>query len=174
MKAHFQLASMVVMAFGAGCLTTEVERGEEPTAAFVSGRTDVRVIEDTGETWVISPPLLPEGRYGYQVSLMARWMEEEVPRFQVYLFSRRIEWAWFDQALSAEGDILEIESVERQVGGPNAYEERVICRVPESMLEAGADGGLDLVFRGRGGQQAVEIPGFFVGGFLDRVRKLRD
>lgn len=173
-KATGILLLVITLVLLAGCESVEVETGEAPDAAFISGRTDVRVLPESGETWVVSPPLLPEGRWGYQVSLIARWPGEPdgPPQFEVYFFSKRIEWAFFDQVLSADGESLEVVVNERQVGGPQSYEERVTARLSNELIMAGEDDGLRLVFRGRGGQQVVEIPAFFIEGFLERVERV--
>ncbi len=164
--------SCLSLFFWGGCASLSPEEsveGAAATAEFVSSRSTVDWLPEKEETWILTPPYFPEGRYGPQISLLAQIGEDERERLLVYLFVKRVEWAYLEKAFGPEGKQLEMEFFGRQVGSPGAFEERVGAVVSRELLEAGMDGGLDLVFSGRGGQQAVAVPGFLIEGFLKKL-----
>jgi len=174
-KGHFRqgiiITSLLFML--SACQTTRKEPDIVADADYVMTMTDVRVDSDTEETWIVTPPYFPEGRYGYQVSLIARIPESGEPRYQVYLFSNRVEWAFFEEALAPDGTKLEVEHYGRKVGGDYDYEERIGSWVSKEQLESAAENGnnFELVFLGRGGQQPVSIPPYYVEGFLKKLER---
>ena len=143
--------------------------GRPVSPEFVSSRSTVDRLPEEEETWILTPPYFPEGRYGPQVSLLAQIGNDGQSRFLVYLFVKRVEWAYLENAFGPGGKPLEVEFFGRQVGSPGAFEERVGAVVSRELLEGGADDGLELVFRGRGGQQPVTVPEFLIEGFLMKL-----
>lgn len=166
------LAVLIVWTL-AGCATPG---GKTPLpeldAEFVRENSTVNRDPETDALYITTPPYFPEGRYGHQVSLISEKAPETPLRFQVYLFSKRIEWANFERALGPEGNPLEFKIHNRSVGGPNALEERVGAYVSRETLEAALGEELKIVFVGPGGQQAVSIPGFIIEGFLQKVDRI--
>ena len=158
---------------GSSCMTTG-DRTSLPKldASFIRENSTVNRDPDNDILYITTPPYFPEGRYAHQVSLIAEKAPEDPVRFQVYLFTKRIDWANFDRALGPEGDILEMKIHNRSVGGPNALEERVGAFVSRETLESALTSELKIVFVGAGGQQPIILPGFIIEGFLAKVDRI--
>jgi hypothetical protein len=165
----FAASAWAVLSSGCASGPPEAERGVIPDPAFVRANSTVDRVADTGVAWVMTPPYFPNGRFSEQVSLLAKHFPDGRLRFEVYLFTKRVEWAQFETAYGPEGERLEIEFYGRSVGSPGAYEERLGAVVNRSLLEGGLEAGLEFVFVGRGGQQPVALPAFMIQGFLEKV-----
>jgi hypothetical protein len=160
-----------------GCTTPETTVDppdyENPDAVFV--REHAQVDEREGETWVITAPYFPRGRFGPQASLVARWFPEGPVRYQLYYYHALDRWADYLTALNAAGERLAVELIGKRVGQNSQFEERVGIWLEEQALTRARDAGepLAMTLVGQRRREPIAVPPWMIDGFLEKVAFVR-
>ncbi|MGJ3241444.1 MAG: hypothetical protein ACFE0O_00590 [Opitutales bacterium] len=160
-----------------GCRTTETTIDppdyDHPDARFV--REHAQVDQREGETWVMTAPYFPRGRFGPQASLVARWFPDGEVRYQLYYYHPLDRWANYLTALDADGDRLAVELIGKRVGQNNQYEERVGIWLKEPALRTARDAeeSLTLTLVGQRRRESIAVPPWMIDGFLEKVSFVR-
>ena len=109
---------------------------------------------------------IPSG--GFQRSRLRHYNTEQFNLYQLYVQYQAEKWALFEQAYDILGNELKFTKIERQVHKPWIWEDFAIT-LERAYLNRASTEGLSVKAIGRLGETVLELPAFYIQGFLQKV-----
>ena len=153
-------------------LTMVVSCAQQPltTAAQVENNTQMETDEYQQHTWVSGPKLgdMFDGQY----SLRGNFSGGNISYYELlFLKSRDVKRgeAFYNKGFDKDGQELQVVPISRKAW-PYEYMTEVIgVRLTREALTKASTEGLTVQIEGRGDKPVVELPAFYVAGFLKKV-----
>ena len=143
------------------------------TADQVAANTDIEQLEYQPGTWLSGPKMGNrfEGEYHLRGNLSGR----NINYYQlVFLKSREIIKgpAFYKKSFDTNGQELPMVVIKRQAWPYETFTEVIGVRLTRERLTEASTEGLTVKFVGRGDRPVVEVPAFYVAGFLKKVDEI--
>ena len=143
---------------------------ENTAAGQVGNRTDVNIYASEGTTWFVGPSVGQPPLLDVEYFLRAYKNGDNKIHFQLYVILKsRHRWRFFDRALDTNGKVLEVKQV--GVDWESGWKtEHLLIQLSRPYLNRlAAKLGLSLRFTGKQGEIVLNVPSFYVKGFLRKV-----
>ncbi len=176
-KIFFLLIVPLVMA---GCaaqkdVSPSTSNQYEYIAALCEENTDGL----TSQTEVTGPPIpnkLLETNVFLRSIKPARLV---VPHYQIYILAyyKSDTWRNYDTAFDSNGKELNVLVLSREMGNRTGcgstthYDEHIIINTNQEYLEEHTETGMNITISGKGGEEIIIIPGYYITAFLDAIPK---
>ncbi len=109
---------------------------------------------------------------GTDYHLRALWKDDAYDVTQLYVVDAGYDWRFLENANDINGNSLHADRNATNVEFGLCYEHVLVELMPD-YLEARRKSGLSIKVWGRAGEQIVEVPAFYVDGFLRKVDEYR-
>ena len=151
-------------------ITSSFEFSENSAAGQVGNRTIVEIYPSEGTMWFVGPGVSQSPPLKGEYFLRACKETGDEIRFQLYIKQKsRHRWFFFNRAVDSKGNKFPVKQVgvDRDSGWKT---EHVLIRLSRAYLNgAAAKLGLSLRITGKQGEVILNVPSFYVRGFIRRV-----
>jgi hypothetical protein len=139
----------------------ELNPAKTPDA--VAARTKVQADSFKNTTFIIGPTFhAKDDIYGVHWHLWTRVGDDTC---YLSLNDLRRDWAFFEHAADSKGKQFQVVQQDRRVVA-RMVEERLYLSFPPGYLMANAESGTTIKIWGLRGQEVIEVPGYYLTGFL--------
>lgn len=143
------------------------------TSDEVYAKTESEFDQYRRSTQITGPRLnLDNGNTAGTTTVLMRdiWIDGRRDSLQLYVSDPGFGWRFYGSANDIEGTSLPLLEISRDPVGRYCYEDVAVVLTPE-YLDARRESGLSIKVWGNAGQRIVDVPGFYVDGFLRRVEE---
>lgn len=157
---------------------TEIDSGVSSSFAFsentaagqVGNRTDVNIYASEGTTWFVGPTVGQPPSLDAEYFLRAYKNGDNRIHFQLYVILKsRHHWRFLDSALDTNGKVLQVKPVGVDLEAGWKTEHLLIQLGRPYLNRLAAKLGLSLRVTGKQGEIVLNVPSFYVEGFLRKV-----
>lgn len=111
----------------------------------------------------------------HSYSLRAMKDEKSGVKFiQLYVSHQDTDWIFFDNAVDSDGTKLEFLKIDQRASSGTQYGVGVVedfaITLPEKYLTDKSQSGFQIRAYGKNGRRAVNVPPFYIQGFIDRYQ----
>jgi hypothetical protein len=143
---------------------------ENTAAGQVGNRTDVNFYASEGTTWFVGPSVGQTPSPDAEYFLRAYKNGDNRIHFQLYVILKsRHHWWFFDRALDTNGNKLQVKSIGVDWESGWKTEHLLIQLSRRYLNRLAAKMGLSLKVMGKQGEIVLNVPSFYVKGFLRKV-----
>jgi len=151
-------------------VSSSFEFSEDTAAGQVSNRTVVDTYASGGTTWFVGPSVGQPPSLDGEYFLRAYKNAGDRIHFQLYVIMKsRHRWWFFDRALDTNGNVLQVKPVGVDLESGWKTEHLLIQLSRPYLNRLAAKLGLSLRITGKQGEIVLNVPSFYVEGFLRKV-----
>ena len=151
-------------------VSSSFEFSENTAAGQVGNRTDVNIYASEGTTWFVGPSVGQPPSLDGEYFLRAYKNADDKLHFQLYVVLKsRHHWWFFGRALDTDGNVLKVKPIGVDLESGWKTEHLLIQLSRPYLNRLAAKFGLSLRVTGKQGEIVLNVPSFYLKGFLRKV-----
>lgn len=151
-------------------IRSSYEFSEDTAAGQVSNRTIVDIYPSEGTTWFVGPSVGQPPPFEGEYFLRAFKYPGDRTRFQLYVILKsRHHWLFLNRALDNNGNMFQVRHVNVDLDSGWKTEHLLIQLRGPYLSRLATKVGLSLKVSGKRGEIVLNVPDFYVKGFIRKV-----
>jgi hypothetical protein len=160
---YLLLVSAVVFV---GCATSRPAKPEPKSSQETFDMTKFGFENFKKYHYAIGPTVRVEHTYWHAKTVFDT---EGTPQYSVRVTSYSGDWKFLNEARLESGAVLKTSVVDKDVHRGGVVEEQLVIDMPTDVLENARQTGMKLKLYGKRGNVLLEIPGWYIDGYLSKI-----